>query len=397
MERKKGRELLDYVIKDPTSDLYLSSNTKLIKEQLQSRGYEVSKKEIRAYLLSQKFSPNVPKIPSERKMSEVSKSHVGDQTFFSHIHGDVMVLSRKRGYFTSDYYILVVVEHLSGKIFLEKMRSTRFVAVKSALQRIFSRCSELPEKLKMWTSDLGSEFVNHGFKSWMKSMGVKLNYTRRRMERGSKGASKSEIAVKKVRMILERHLSQRSNKKKERFEITLKQIEDTLSRRKQPSLKGMSAEDAIKSDAKHVAMIRHSRRFEKRKYLKKEIQEDRLSMIDIFSIVRIKKFTKKDTFYKESYSTLSQHLFVVIDAKINDFITCYTVGSLFSLEAVSEHTFTFHELVSVPISFAYARYVECINNPGSIVSTDNNDEMIEFKPEHSPFTFVGPKSMIRND
>ena len=128
MEKTKS-EILDYVLSDPSSEIYLCKNAKTVYDYLRPKGFRLSIEEIKGYLLAQKSAPIRNSNVSERIIGEVSKPFVGKQEFWSSTHGDVAVLSKNRSYNTNERLILVVTDLLSSFCYLEKMKSTSFASV----------------------------------------------------------------------------------------------------------------------------------------------------------------------------------------------------------------------------------------------------------------------------
>ena len=137
-------------------------------------------------------------------------------------------------------------------------------------------------------------------------------------------------------------------------------------------------------------MLKNSMRFRHRKYLKLEMTKKR--NLKLFSIVRVRKFTKKEIFSKEAYGNLSSNMFIIIGVVKNDFITSYKLGCLYDLKPAFECTFTFHEVIHVPLSYPFAVYHETMNNPGAIIKKVGSD--VIFKPEHSKNSYIATNRMF---
>ena len=111
--------------------------------------------------------------------------------------------------------------------------------------------------------------------------------------------------------------------------------------------------------------------------------------IELHSIVKIKTFTDKQIFEKkESYGVISDGLYIVMDIVNNDFVNYYKIASLFSLKPIANCSYTYNELVVVPISYARACYVESIRNVGPTLRVLPN-KMIEYKTKNDDTIFVG--------
>ena len=82
---------------------------------------------------------------------------------------------------------------------------------------------------------------------------------------------------------------------------------------------------------------------------------------------------------------MSSNHFVILDVKVDDFVSRYRRGSVFSLKPVFEGRFTFHETVVVNISLAFARYHECVNFSGPSKIVDGNKI---FTPDYSTHEYI---------
>ena len=357
-----------------------------IKRYLKSKGIFIETNEIKAFLLTQKSAGQISTNSSRRKIAEVSKSFTGRQSFFAQAHSDIVVLSKKRSYNSSDYLILTVVEQLTNFIYLEKVKSTSFIHISAAFQRIFDRSSYLPEKCDKIITDNGIEYTSTKIKEFMKNVGIRMNYVQIRPVRGSKGSGIAEVQNKRIRKHLEAQMTENSERKP--LKIVLEAVEEIMNTESQGCLDNMSAKEALMLDPKFISLLKSSNRFKKRKYLKQEMNHK--ENIEVYSIVKIKTFTDKKVFEKkESYGVISDGLYIVISITKSDFVNHYKIASLFSLKPVASCSYTYNELVVVPISYARACYIESIRNMGPTLRFLPN-EMIEYKTKNDDTVFVGP-------
>ena len=387
-QQNQEKENLDRAITDINSDLYMQKNPSKIKKYLWLKGIDIPIENIKSYLLSLKSAPVVLNRNNERIMSEVSRPFVSKPSFFSDIQGDTLVLSKHRLYGTKKHLILVICDYLSNFTYLEAMSSTSFSSVSDAFKRIFIRSPYLPENCERLTFDRGVEITSLNMQSWLKSLGIELNLVFPRGPRGSKGAALAEVKIRRTRLYLESMYLERNSAKK--LHEILPIVERRLNNESLSCLDGLSASEALRHQSRFIAMVKHSVKFRRRKYLKLEMHKKR--NLALYSVVRIRKNSKKIIFKKEAYGSLSKNLFIVISSVKNDFISSYKLGNIFDLTEAFDCTFTFHELVPVPISYGYAVYHEVLNNPGTIIERSN--DAVVFKPEMSKRTYIGPIKMF---
>ena len=385
------KTILQSALLDKSSKIYLSKNVKTIKKHLWTKGIEVEEEDIKEFLLTQKSFSQTTTNTSRRKIAEVSKPFVGQQSFFAQVHSDICVLSKKRSYYSSSYMILTVIEALTNFIYLEKVRSTSFNDISAALERIFKRSPYLPEDCNTFVSDRGVEYTSRAIKEFMKSIGISMNYVNARPIRGSKGSGIAEVQNRRLRRHLEALIKENDEKKP--LEELLRSVEKIMNSEGQSALGGLSSKEALGHDAKYISMLRSSLRFKKRKYLKEEMTKKK--DIKLYSIVRIRNYNDKKVFEKkESYGILSQGLFIVIEVKVDDFITYYRLGSLFSMKPIANSVYTYYELKLVPMSYARACYVESINNVGAVLKNFENGYM-EYTTVYDATVFYGPKEIMK--
>ena len=396
MEKKEGEDtihtenssnsILKRALLDKKSKIYLNKNVKTIERYLKDKGIHIGHDDIKGFLLTQKSAAQISTNSSRRKIAEVSKSFTGRQSFFAQVHSDVVVLSKKRSYNSGEYLILTLVEQLTNYVYLEKVKSTSFNHISAAFQRIFKRSPYLPEKCDKIISDNGVEFVSTKIRKFMEDVGIKMNYVQIRPGRGSKGSGIAEVLNRRLRRHLEAQITESYEKKPLR--IVLESVEQIMNSESQGCLDNMSATEALTQDPKYISMVKSSNRFKKRKYLRQQMNnKDR---IPLYSIVKIKTFTDKKVFEKkESYGVITDGLFIVIDISNDNFVDHYKVANLFSLKPIATCTYTFNELVMVPIGYARACYVESVTNIGPILRVLPND-LIEYQTKNDDTTFIGP-------
>ena len=389
---KNTRNILERALLDENSTIYLCKNIKTIKKYLKLKNIDLDENQIKEFLLTQKSSSQITTNTSRRKIAEISKGFFGQQSFFSQIHTDICVLSKKRPYFTKDYLILLVIELLSNYVFLEIVKSTSFKYISEAFRNIFKRSSYLPEKCRVIVSDRGIEYKSLGFQELMKKLGIKMNFVNSRPIRLSKGSGIAERANRRLRRHLEAILEESEVRKKPLGDV-IKMVENIMNRESQTALNGLSSLDALAHSAKYISMVRSSLRFSRRKYRKQEMMRNR--NISLYSIVRIKHFNDKKAFEKkESYGVLSKGLFIVIDIKQEDLISYYYLGSLLSLKPIAKCSYNFYELQVVPISYSKACYIESINNITSVIGVMKNG-YITYKAGFDDSVILGPPELVK--
>ena len=336
--KNDSRNILERALLDKSSKIYLNKNVETIKRYLKSKGIIIEPNEIKAFLLTQKSAGQISRNTSRRKIAEVSKSFTGRQSFFAQVHSDIVVLSKKRSYNSSDYLILTVVEQLTNFIYLEKVKSTSFIHISAAFQRIFDRSPYLPEKCDKLIVDNGTEYTSTNIKEFMKNVGIRMNYVQIRPVRGSKGSGIAEVQNKRIRKHLEAQMTENSERKP--LKIVLESVEEIMNTESQGCLNNISAKEALTLDPKYVSMLKSSNRFKKRKYLKQQMKHK--ENIELHSIVKIKTFTDKQIFEKkESYGVISDGLYIVMDIVNNDFVNYYKIANLFSLKPISNCSYTY--------------------------------------------------------
>lgn len=383
MIEKPAKNALDTAISDPHSGIYLSKNIKKVKRFLFLKGFEVKLPDIKSYLDSSKSFNQIEKNFSRRKISETSKAFDGQQSFFSTVHCDVFFLSKSRKYGSASHLVMLVCDQLSNFVYLERLQSTSSKHSIDCFSRIFSRSPYLPHLCKRAIFDNGIEFRSNAMKAFFLSHGIKPNYVRLdRLARGSRGSPLAERQIRRARKYLESIVIEEGTKQ---FLDTLKKVESSLNSAGQSCLGNMSSIDALKHDARYVSMLKHSSRFRRRKYLKKEMLKEGKENFLLYSIVRIKRSFDKLNFEKESYGSYSANLYIVINSKRVDFVTRYQLGSVFSLEPISDSYFAFDELKFVDISWPKACYLESTRHHGPVLKAEDN--LVIFQPINCPVTY----------
>ena len=382
---KSVKTILERALLDKSSKIFLNKNVKTIQKHLKLNGIEISSSDIKSFLLTQKSAAQRSSLSSRRKIAEVSRSFTGRQSFFANVHSDICVLSKKRSYDSSEYMILILVEQLTNYIYLEKVKSTSFLHISSAFQRIFDRSLYLPQQCDTLLCDNGTEFTSLKFKDFMKSVGIKINYIQIRPIRGSKGSSIAERQIRRFRRHLEAALKEKTYR--EPLKNVLTTVENVMNSEPQKPLNNMSSIEALSHDPKYISMLKSSYRFKSRMYLKREMNETH--KIDLYSIVKIKINKDKQMFEKkESYGSISSALFIVISVTNDDFVNHYKLGSLSFMQPFGNCSYTFNELIVVPVSYSRACYLECIHNIGPILKILPNDMML-YRTTHDDTIMIG--------
>ena len=382
--QSEAKSVLLNALDDKESPLYLSKNVNAIIEYLRRRGFSVKKPFVKAVLQTRKTGYIGISNFSERKISEVSRSYDVKQAFWVCLHGDVVVLSRKKRYGSNVRMVLLLVEQISNYVFLEALYSTKFEFVKIAFDRVFDRCASLPLECQRLIFDSGIEVSSNRFRDWFSKLGIKINYVLKRNERVSRGSPLAEVTVRRFRKHLETYMLQ--NGRASNFKNVLVDIEKLMNSEALNVLGNISSSEALTHDPKYVSMLKFSSRIKKRRFFKEEMLISR--NVKKYDIVRVKKFRKKDIFGKESYGILSSSFYVILDMIKNDSVSRFKVGSLFTLRPVYEGYFTFHELEFVNISLSCTRYYECVNfsGPYRVIGEEKL-----FKPPFSEHEFVMKK------
>ena len=381
-------KIMGHSLQNPKSEIFLSKDWKTIKHYFWKRNIELKKKDILNYLETNKSALQLYNTSSRKKIAEFGKTFTGPQKFFSSLHADLLTLSKLRKYKTKAKHILLCVCYLSKYVYLQKCNSTSFDEQKKAWLRMFERSAYLPESFTLLTVDKGPEFASNNMINFMKTYGVKINFVQTRPYRKSKGSGLAEAHIRRCRMTLETVVSEIENTVS--FDEILKLVEQKMNDKHLSCLGGLSANEALNHDPQYVSMIWHSNRIRRRKYVKREIL-NKTPNLPKFTVVRILKFKDKEMFKKESYGSLSELMFVVLDYDLSHFITYYRLGDLLTLKPMFNCTFSIHELKVTKMSYAFACYQAQLNID-YVVTYVNND--IIFKTKGYGTTVLGPKRLL---
>ena len=383
------RNLLNEALNDKNSPLFLSKNVGRIFSFFQKQGKNINKKHIASFLAEKKSAKIVISNASNRKIAEVSRPFIGPQSFFQLCYCDLIVLSKNRYYGGQKKLILVLVESLSNFTLLEASVSTKSKDIISAFTQMFNRCKYLPEKLKTLSCDFGIEFVSKDTQAHFKALGVNIKPIKKRLDRLSKGASVVESTNRLVRSKLETYIADFGVKPLQEMLLI---VENSINSEGRVMFGNLSSNQMLHHDPKYVSLLKASNHVKKRKALKTHIEKNDTGL-DLYSIVRVRKFTKKEVLgHKESYGTFSDSLYIIIEKNHRDFVYYYKLGNLFNLDPVSESTFSKNELLLVDLTYEKACYIECLNT-GKVIR-NLNDEFVEFRPSNSVKLFMGPKAMF---
>ena len=379
---------LRHSLQNPKSEIFLSKDWKTIKRYFWNRNINLKKNDILNYLETNKSSLQLYNTSSRRKIAEFGKTFTGPQKFFSSLHADLLTLSKLRKYKTKAKHILLCVCYLSKFVYLEKCNSTGFDEQKKAWLRIFARSEYLPKNFTLLTVDKGPEFASNNMIAFMRLYGVKINFVNKRPYRKSKGSGIAEAHVRRCRMTLETVISEVEHTVN--FDTVLQLVEKKMNNKQLSCLGGISPNDALTHDPKYVSMLWNSNMISRRKYVKREIDK-KTRNLPKFTVVRILKFKDKEMFKKESYGSLSELMFVVLDYDLSHFITYYRLGNLLTLQPMFNSTFSIHELKVSKLSYAFACYQAQLNIDYVISSVQDN---IIFKTKGYGTTVLGPKRLL---
>ena len=356
METKKAKKVLARSWSNKGSPIYLSKNVKTVQRYLRTLGLFLSRKEINTFIES-KSSANVRyKNYGQRKIRETGKSFLMQPKWFGFMQGDLLFLSKKKSYRSSARYLVVVIDTLSHFMLIEPSNSTGSEHQIAALKKIMKRIKEVCPSFSggTLTSDGGSEWIASDVVAMLKSFNVKSNVVKKRKYRESVGASCVESSIRRLRQHLESVLMEdsRSSFKEVLFQVERMCNEETLS-----SIQ-MSATEAFQHNPLEVMMLALSIRKKKRKFLRIELEDQQKRVIELGTVVRIKKNQSKDfsSVKKESYEHLSPY-FVVLGLDKSREVWTYRLGNILNMKLLSG-TYSFNELVIMPIEFQKAREKE---------------------------------------
>ena len=377
------------VIKDVNSPMYNSTNWEEIKKYLWLKGVEVEKESILRELEKEKINTVKFKNKGLQKIAQLGRPYALRQRFFSSLQADTCILSAKRKYGARSPYILVVICQLTRYIFLESPTSLKFAHQQRAWEKIFSRMEDvLPgHTVSTLTTDSGIEFGLR-LKSWMNSKGIRLNNVRLRPFRESRGAPAVEAANRRFRSNLEKQMIKR--RKKMTFSDVLMKVEERCNRQFLSSL-GMSAVVALQHTPGYIAMKSESVKYKKRNYLREAILKKQ--EIELFSIVRIKKFQEKifKSSRKESYGFLSPN-FLVTSIIRDRVLPSYKLSNLFTLLPLPA-SYTRDEMVVSKLSYIDA----CKFEERNVVDVLKlKKDIIEYSILASDRSFLAGKNLLND-
>ena len=380
--------VLKRLLEDKHSKLYLCKNVLRIKQFLLEHGIDVDKRDIKAFVSGTRSNSQILNNFSKRKTAEIGKGFENSQQYGRIFHSDLLVLSKLRKYRTNKYYILTLIDSLSGFTFIELLSSKKAYHVVDALDHIFKRCNWLSSGQKTIISDLGSEYRNSLVKNWAKLNNVKFSMVKYRPYRGSKGSTKAENKNRVIRKLIESVLVE---SKSMPFSQVIIDVEKLVNNQAQPTMNNLSAKSIIQSqDPRYIAMLRLSNRYLRRKYVRRAINSK--SRIELYSIVRIRLNTQKSIFVKESYGKYSQSLFIVIGIEESNLINYYRLGNLFLFKEISNCTYSSAELLKTGISYARACYLETLTTAKLLRKLE--DGMIEICTAHDNTKMIATERIL---
>jgi len=372
------------------SPIFLSSNWRVIKNYLKVKGMFMDKKDILRFIEKQNSSQIQYKNEGSRKISETGKSFLLRSKFFSIMQADLMFMSKHRNYEGRTPYVLTIYDTLSKYVFLEPLRKKNMQSMKKAFLRVIEKIKSIDSSYNMnlVISDFGSEFL--GIKSFLDSLGIKQNLVQIRAFRKSRGASGVESTQRRIRQNLESILLEK--KEKITFTELLKEVENLSNSQKLSSI-NMSAEEALTHTPLYMTMVNKSRTIQKRKYLRRELNNQHLNTLSLLTIVRVKKFTAKDfkSENKESYGSFSP-LFVIMAVDKSREIYTYKLGNIFNFKPIIG-LFSRHELKISSLTWLQACKKE-ERNVEKIIKIDKNG-IVFYKTFYSDSVFCANKSLIK--
>lgn len=390
--RIESREVLKRAINGKGSPVFLSKNASDISEYLNRKGFDIKIDEIKEYLAEQKSGSVIIKnvSHSERKISEVSRPYILPPSFFEWINVDLAVLSRNRGYGRgSTRYVMCLVCGLSLYCYYAPCRGKDSQSIIRCFESVFTRSEYLPERAKKLFSDKGTEWVAGAVKDYLLSKGIR-SYALKpsRLERKGRGNVFCENNLRLMRAYLQRYQLDVGNDVP--FAKKLLEIEEAVNSKARSSLSGLSAKEALTYDPLDIRNIKAGNRFRRRKSLRKNVIKP--AKLPLFSVVKVRRYGKKEIFEKESYGTLSRNYYCVIDVVNYDTVHYHLLASVFDLSKVSDSRFSYAELQCFEeLSIAKARYLNVLYN-SEVVSRD--DTYVYLKPDYCKETFYATKTAL---
>ena len=385
---KNENVVLKRLLLSKTSNLYLTKNIGTIKKELVNLGMNISRKKIRSFLLSMRSNGQMLNNDSRRKVGQVSRSFILLPCYFRVMHSDILYLSNNRKYGTKKRLIVSLIDGLSGFVYLENVQSTSSNHIVAAFRNIFSRSTYIPVGWKRLVVDLGSEYISSSFKQFCFENKIIINYVNHRVGRGSKGTGVAEALNRRVRKVIESLILEESNL---RFSNLLQETERILNIERLAILNGMSPIEVVQTqDPRYIVLLKSSNRLRRRKWLRKEIENDK--KIPIFSIVRIKVFKDKKFGYKESYGIHTKDMYVIIGSEMYNSVRYYKLGYLFSLLPLGSATYSSREITVLGITYAFA----CYNQSLIDVKLKNKllNGLVEYEIKYNKKCFIGPEKLL---
>ena len=388
--RIESREVLKRAISGKGSPLFLSKNANDIRGYLKRKGFDIEISEIKEYLAEQKSGSVIIKNNSEKLISEVSRPYILPPSFFEWINVDLCVLSRNHGYGRgSTRYIMAIVCGLSLFTYFSPCHGKDSNSIIRCFKTVFDRSKYLPERAKKLFSDKGTEWTAGAVKDYLISNGIRSYALEpKRLERKGRGNVFAENSLRLMRAYLQRYQLDVGNDVS--FAKKLIEIEKAVNSKARSSLGGISSEAALTYDPIHIRNIKAGNRFRRRKSLRKYV--DKPKKLSLFSIVKVRRYGRKEIFEKESYGALSKNYYCVIDVVNYGMVYYHLLGSVFDLSPVSDSKFSYAELQFYEeLSFAKSRYLNVLHN-SEVVSRDN--VYIYLKPDYCKETFYATKNAL---
>ena len=132
------------------------------------------------------------------------------------------------------------------------------------------------------------------------------------------------------------------------FKSLISNVEYKINHTTMKSL-NMSPSQAVTADPILLQMFSQTDKLKERKHLRQSYYKPE-TVLSIGSIVKVKKFTKKDEFGKESYGAVSDEMYVVKDRTTHSNLFQYMLGDVFTLNSLPM-TYRANELICVPLSY----------------------------------------------
>ena len=331
MGNNKNMDELEKAWVSPGSSIYLSKNWKEISNYCMQKNINLSKRSILKFLELRQSSLLRYDDRSKRKISEIGKAFVHRGKFFSQLHGDHIMLSKKFSYGTSLKYIMIIICQLSRYMLVEPLSSIKFDKVETAFKAIMERIKKIDPYYSggHFFSDGGSEWISTKFVNLLKTYGLKSNVVGQRNYRFSKGSGVAESSIRRFRMNLQTVYME--HKDGLSFRDKLRYAERACNEKRTAAL-GMSPKDALSMKPQDVVSVSNSIRMKRRRYLKRELIDQK--EIKLGSIVRIRIYVSKQFSSKESYDRFSPYFMVIGIDKTREIFT-YRLCDIFTFVTLS--------------------------------------------------------------